>query len=80
MALELGAGGQVRSPMAIAVIGGIATSTISTLVVVPTLFTYYSAGSSPPTCVWKSDSDSFLVENKDLIEFQSESIIVPCCP
>jgi len=40
IALELGAGGQVRSPMAIAVIGGIATSTMLTLVVVPTLFTY----------------------------------------
>ncbi|MGK7900531.1 MAG: efflux RND transporter permease subunit [Hormoscilla sp.] len=40
IALELGAGGQVRSPMAISVIGGIATSTMLTLVVVPTLFTY----------------------------------------
>ena len=40
IALELGAGGQVRSPMAIAVIGGMATSTLLTLVVVPTLFTY----------------------------------------
>ena len=40
IALGLGAGGQMRSPMAIAVIGGIATSTMLTLVVVPILFTY----------------------------------------
>ena len=40
IALEIGAGGQVRSPMAIAVIGGMTTSTLLTLVVVPTLFTY----------------------------------------
>ena len=40
IALELGAGGEVRSPMAIAVIGGFTTSTLLTLVVVPVLFTY----------------------------------------
>lgn len=40
IALELGAGGETRSPMAIAVIGGFTTSTLLTLVVVPTLFTY----------------------------------------
>lgn len=40
IALELGAGGEVRSPMAIAVIGGFTTSTLLTLVVVPVFFTY----------------------------------------
>ncbi|MGA1263981.1 MAG: efflux RND transporter permease subunit [Prochlorothrix sp.] len=40
IALGLGAGGEVRSPMAIAVIGGFSTSTLLTLVVVPVLFTY----------------------------------------
>lgn len=40
IALELGAGSEVRSPMAIAVIGGFITSTVLTLVVVPVLFTY----------------------------------------
>jgi hydrophobe/amphiphile efflux-1 (HAE1) family protein len=40
IALELGAGGETRSPMAIAVIGGFTTSTLLTLVVVPVLFTY----------------------------------------
>ena len=40
IAFGLGADGSVRSPMAIAVIGGFATSTLLTLVVVPVLFTY----------------------------------------
>ncbi|NEQ35907.1 MAG: efflux RND transporter permease subunit [Okeania sp. SIO3I5] len=40
IALELGAGGAERSPMAIAVIGGLTTSTLLTLVVVPVWFTY----------------------------------------
>ena len=40
IALELGADGEVRSPMAISVIGGFTTSTLLTLVVVPVLFTY----------------------------------------
>ncbi|MFB6276528.1 MAG: efflux RND transporter permease subunit [Halothece sp.] len=38
IALELGAAGEVRSPMAITVIGGYSTSTLLTLVVVPVLF------------------------------------------
>ena len=40
IALGIGAGSQVRSPMAIAIIGGLATSTLLTLVVVPVIFTY----------------------------------------
>jgi len=40
IALELGAGAETRSPMAIAVIGGFTTSTLLTLVVVPVFFTY----------------------------------------
>jgi len=40
IALEFGASGEVRSPMAIAVVGGFSTSTLLTLVVVPVLFTY----------------------------------------
>lgn len=40
IAMELGAGSEVRSPMAISVIGGFTTSTLLTLVVVPVLFTY----------------------------------------
>ena len=40
IALEWGAGGEVRSPMAIAVIGGFSTATLLTLVVVPVCFTF----------------------------------------
>ncbi|WP_204106452.1 MULTISPECIES: efflux RND transporter permease subunit [Spirulina sp. CCY15215] len=40
IALEFGGDGEVRSPMAIAVIGGFTTSTLLTLVVIPVIFTY----------------------------------------
>lgn len=39
IALGLGAAGDTRSPMAIAIIGGFSTSTLLTLIVVPVLFT-----------------------------------------
>jgi hypothetical protein len=40
IAFGLGAGSEVRSPMAVAVIGGLTTSTFLTLVLVPVVFTY----------------------------------------
>ena len=40
IALKWGAGSEARSPMAIAVIGGLITSTVLTLVIVPVVFTY----------------------------------------
>lgn len=40
IALELGAEAETRSPMAIAVIGGMTTATLLTLVVIPVIFTY----------------------------------------
>ncbi|MFZ2651659.1 MAG: efflux RND transporter permease subunit [Burkholderiaceae bacterium] len=40
MALGLGEGGSQRSPMAHAVIGGLITSTLLTLIVVPVIYTY----------------------------------------
>jgi multidrug efflux pump subunit AcrB len=40
IALGIGAGSEQRSPMAIAVIGGLMTSTLLTLIVVPVIFTY----------------------------------------
>jgi HAE1 family hydrophobic/amphiphilic exporter-1 len=43
LALALGPGSEQQSPMAHAVIGGIITSTLLTLVVVPVLFTYMDA-------------------------------------
>ena len=43
IALGIGAGSQTRSPMAMAVIGGLMTSTLLTLVVIPLVFTYFDA-------------------------------------
>ena len=40
LALGLGEGGEQSAPMAHAVIGGVMTSTLLTLVVVPVIFTY----------------------------------------
>ncbi|OPZ80239.1 MAG: Multidrug resistance protein MdtC [bacterium ADurb.Bin425] len=40
IALGIGAGSEARAPMAISVIGGLITSTLFTLVVVPVVFTY----------------------------------------
>ncbi|MGK7931217.1 MAG: efflux RND transporter permease subunit [Microcystaceae cyanobacterium] len=42
IALAMGADGEIRSPMAIAVIGGLITSTGLTLVVIPVVFSYVS--------------------------------------
>ena len=39
IALELGTGTEILSPMAVAVIGGLVTSTLFTLVVIPAAFT-----------------------------------------
>jgi multidrug efflux pump subunit AcrB len=40
IALGIGAGSESRSPMAISVIGGLITSSLLTLVIVPVIFTY----------------------------------------
>ncbi|MBZ0189105.1 MAG: efflux RND transporter permease subunit, partial [Candidatus Obscuribacterales bacterium] len=40
IALRMGAGSEARAPMAVAVIGGLITSTLLTLVVVPVVYTY----------------------------------------
>jgi hydrophobic/amphiphilic exporter-1 (mainly G- bacteria), HAE1 family len=41
LAFEIGSGAEARAPMARAVIGGLITSTILTLVVVPVVYTYF---------------------------------------
>ncbi len=40
IALGIGAGAEARSPMAVAVVGGLVTSTLLTLIVIPVVFTY----------------------------------------
>ena len=66
IALELGADGEVRSPMAISVIGGFTTSTLLTLVVVPVLFTYIDN-----ICYWLANLFRKLrkEEESDLTQF-----------
>jgi multidrug efflux pump subunit AcrB len=56
LALALGPGSEQQSPMAHAVIGGIVTSTLFTLVVVPVLFTYFDA--------WGRKAKSWLLRNE----------------
>lgn len=59
IALGLGADGEVRSPMAIAVIGGFTTSTLLTLIVVPILFIFiYNWNSKLKKMTFKSDQTS----------------------
>ncbi len=49
LALGLGEGGETQAPMGRAIIGGVITSTLLTLVVVPVLYTYLDAvGRAPP--------------------------------
>jgi HAE1 family hydrophobic/amphiphilic exporter-1 len=44
LALALGAGAEARAPMARAVIGGLITSTVLTLFVVPVMYTFLDDG------------------------------------
>ena len=44
MALATGAGAEVQKPIATVVIGGLVTSTLLTLVVVPTLYRWFTPG------------------------------------
>ena len=44
MALGLGEGSEIRSPMAITVIGGLIVSTVLTLVVIPIVYTVFDRG------------------------------------
>ena len=46
MALATGAGAEVQKPLATVVIGGLVTSTLLTLLVLPTIYTWFDEGSS----------------------------------
>ena len=47
MALAHGAGAEVQKPLATVVIGGLITSTLLTLFVLPTLYAWFELGRSP---------------------------------
>jgi HAE1 family hydrophobic/amphiphilic exporter-1 len=52
VALALGEGGETRAPMAVAVIGGLITSTLLTLVVVPVVYTIMDSMTSSRPVRW----------------------------
>ena len=58
LALAFGAGSEQQSPMAHAVIGGIITSTVMTLVVVPVLYTYFDAWGAKATAWFARKPDA----------------------
>jgi HAE1 family hydrophobic/amphiphilic exporter-1 len=56
MATGVGQGGEILAPMGRAVIGGVITSTILTLLVVPVLYTYIYSFSEKVKTYWHKDS------------------------
>ncbi|WP_455566758.1 efflux RND transporter permease subunit [Piscinibacter sakaiensis] len=50
LALALNEGGEIQAPMGRAIIGGVITSTLLTLVVVPVLYSYLVRGPGPRCC------------------------------
>jgi len=48
LAIGLGQGAEMEKPLAIAVIGGLSTATIFTLVVIPVLYSAFAGGGTPP--------------------------------
>jgi HAE1 family hydrophobic/amphiphilic exporter-1 len=48
MALGLGAGDELRAPLAITVIGGLTVATLLTLLVIPCLYRAFSGGAVGP--------------------------------
>jgi HAE1 family hydrophobic/amphiphilic exporter-1 len=53
LAFEIGAGSEMRAPMARAVIGGLITSTLLTLIVVPVVYTYLDDWGSKLLAWWQ---------------------------
>jgi hydrophobic/amphiphilic exporter-1 (mainly G- bacteria), HAE1 family len=60
LALALGPGSEQQSPMAHAIIGGIITSTVLTLVVVPVLYTYFDTLGRWVSTFFKAPSDDHI--------------------
>ena len=56
LAFEIGAGSEMRAPMARAVIGGLITSTLLTLIVVPVVYTYLDDWGSKLLAWWRAGS------------------------
>ncbi|MBZ5579035.1 MAG: efflux RND transporter permease subunit [Acidobacteriia bacterium] len=58
LAFEIGAGSEFRAPMARAVIGGLITSTILTLIVVPVVYTYLDDAGTNLARWWAKEKDA----------------------
>ncbi|HEY2945686.1 MAG TPA: efflux RND transporter permease subunit [Vicinamibacteria bacterium] len=50
-AFAIGAGAELRAPLARAVVGGLVTSTLLTLIVVPVVYTYLDRHRPPPAAL-----------------------------
>lgn len=58
MAIGAGEGGEIQAPMGRAVIGGVITSTLLTLVVVPVAYTWLDSWGKRAARYWKGDHDA----------------------
>jgi HAE1 family hydrophobic/amphiphilic exporter-1 len=71
MAIGVGAGGELLAPMGRAVIGGVITSTLLTLVIVPVLYTYLYAFAERVKARWRHASHT---ETHSLAQPKAESL------
>jgi HAE1 family hydrophobic/amphiphilic exporter-1 len=62
LAFEWGAGAEFRAPMARAVIGGLITSTLLTLIVVPVVYTYLDDAGALAARWWRRKSPAHAAE------------------
>lgn len=60
--LGIGAGGEGRAPMARAVVGGLITSSLLTLIVVPVMYTYLDDFSIWLKRKWNGDKEAKAIE------------------
>ncbi len=67
LALAFGAGSEQQSPMAHAVIGGIITSTVFTLVVVPVIYTYVDTWGTKFTAWFTRNDDKHALEGTAVV-------------
>jgi HAE1 family hydrophobic/amphiphilic exporter-1 len=64
LAFAIGAGAEMRAPMARAVIGGLITSTLLTLVVVPVVYTYLDGLRLASVSEWRKGRRGRVVEER----------------
>jgi len=71
IALALGAGAESRMSMGIAVVGGMLVSTVLTLYVVPTIYSYISKDKKPAVLLEESSEALFSEKNPASLETSS---------